>query len=147
MSVKRARELRKRMAPQELALWFRLRELKHSGWHFRRQAPEPPYILDFVCRAAMLVVEVDGAHHSDAAQSAHDEERDAELARRGFTVLRFWASDVERELDNLVQTILNALDQSNPTRRALRARHPPPSGEGIGPRYNNLVRLGLRKKN
>ena len=134
------------MTPQELALWFRLRELKQNGWHFRRQSPEEPYILDFVCRAAMLVVEVDGVHLSDATQSAHDTERDAELARRGFAVLRFWASDIERELDNVVRAILNALEQSNPTRRALRARHPPPSGEGAGSRYNNLVRLGLRKK-
>ena len=96
--LQRARRMRKRMTPQESALWLRLRNLKAVGWHFRRQSPESPYILDFVCRSARLVVEVDGVYHAGAEQDAHDGARDAVLTQRGFTVLRFWASDVETEL-------------------------------------------------
>ena len=57
-SVQRARGLRKRTSPPEVALWRQLRLLKARGWHFRRQSPEPPFTLDFVCRKAKLVVEV-----------------------------------------------------------------------------------------
>jgi very-short-patch-repair endonuclease len=58
-TVTRARALRKAMTPPEVTLWQHLRMLRAHGWHFRRQAPEPPYILDFVCHRARLVVEVD----------------------------------------------------------------------------------------
>jgi very-short-patch-repair endonuclease len=142
--VQRAREMRKAMSPQELALWLRLRALKSEGWRFRRQSPEPPYILDFVCRTAKLVVEVDGVQHAGAAQSAHDSTRDAELHRRGFRVLRFWASDVHNEMDGVLQTILSALGEQ-PSRRAARDTLPDAGREKIGARYRHLVRLGLRR--
>jgi very-short-patch-repair endonuclease len=142
MSVERARALRKKMTPPELALWFRLRELKVRGWHFRRQAPEGAYIADFVCRKAKLVVEVDGVHHADAAQSAHDQTRDAILVRSGFTVLRFWATDVRDELDGVMDRIVEAL---------LAADAPGVERGRVAPgfkgnRHRNLVRLGLRKR-
>lgn len=140
--------MRKAMSPQELSLWLHLRELKTLGWRFRRQAPEPPYILDFVCRGAMLVVEVDGVHHAGIEQSTHDERRDAFLAERGFSVLRFWASDVESDIDAVMETILNALGPRDPTRRPSTSsgRHPPLEGEGKGRRYRRLVRLGLLRR-
>ena len=87
--VRRARAMRKTMSPPEVALWSRLRMLKANGWHFRRQSPEGPYFLDFICRKARLIVEVDGVHHSGAEQSQHDNERDAYLESHGFRVLRF----------------------------------------------------------
>jgi very-short-patch-repair endonuclease len=145
MNTQRARSLRKRMTPPEVRLWTRLRELRALGWRFRRQSPEAGYILDFVCRTAKLVVEVDGVHHAQAAQSLHDARRDAALRERGFRVLRFGAIDVERETDGVVDAILNALASSHPTRRpALTLRTTPsPKGEG-GRRYHRLVRLGVR---
>ncbi|MES1156795.1 MAG: endonuclease domain-containing protein [Alphaproteobacteria bacterium] len=150
MSIKRARELQKAMTPQEVALWFRLRDLKSSGFHFRRQSPEAGYILDFVCRSANLVVEIDGVAHSDARKAEYDAQRDTALAGRGFKTLRFSASDVEREIDGVLSTILHALGQRRPTRRAVRDILPETGrDEGApapraGSRYNNLVRLGLR---
>ena len=75
--VERARELGKKMSPPELALWRELRRLRERGWHFRRQSPEPPCTLDFVCRKSKLMVEVDGLHHAGAEQSEHDAKRDA----------------------------------------------------------------------
>lgn len=147
MSKERARQLRKSMSPPEIALWFRLRELKREGWHFRRQSVEAPYVLDFVCRAAKLVVEVDGAQHAAAAQSQHDAERDRELAARGYRVLRFWASDVQSEMDGVVETVLNALREAgSPTRRATRDTLPETGRDKIGVRYGGVVRLGLRKR-
>jgi predicted transcriptional regulator of viral defense system len=53
--------------------------------------------VDFLWRAALLVVEVDGAaFHDGFADRRHDAERDALLAASGWTVLRFrWADVVD----------------------------------------------------
>jgi len=59
----KARELRKRLTPQEVKLWVKLRELKPLGFHFRRQAPIGSYIVDFVSFSARIVIEVDGGQH------------------------------------------------------------------------------------
>ena len=58
-----ARRLRREMTPVEKRLWFELRRLPIQNSHFRRQAPFGPFIVDFVCHGARLVIEVDdGAH-------------------------------------------------------------------------------------
>ena len=130
--------MRKTMSPPEIAVWSRLRALKANGWHFRRQAPEGPYFLDFVCKKARLIVEVDGVHHSAKEQSDHDIERDAYLRERGFQVLRFWASDVSNELDGVIASVLAALGDAQ-------ASIPEPKAQSkIGGRYGRLVRMGLR---
>jgi len=38
-----------------------------------------------------------GNQHGEDVQAAHDTMRDAILRRHGFTVLRFWASEVRRD--------------------------------------------------
>ena len=63
MANELARGLRKRLTPQEVKLWVRLRELKSLGYHFRRQAPIGPYVVDFVSFRYQLVIEVDGGQH------------------------------------------------------------------------------------
>jgi very-short-patch-repair endonuclease len=102
-SVERARSFRKVMTPPELALWFQLRALRDAGWHFRRQSPEGPYFLDFVCRRSKLVVEVDGSQHGEKEQSEHDRACDVYLAERGFRVLRFWAVEINEALDDVMR--------------------------------------------
>src|SRR5689334_19803398 len=76
MSVERARALRKVMSVQEVRLWVRLRSLRADGFHFRRQAPLLGYYPDFICLGRRLVVEVDGPHHEELEQAAHDAYRD-----------------------------------------------------------------------
>jgi len=49
------------MSPPEVLLWTRLRMLRGDGPTFRRQHPISPYIADFYCAAAKLVIEVDRA--------------------------------------------------------------------------------------
>jgi very-short-patch-repair endonuclease len=132
--------MRKTMSPPELALWFRLRALRSEGWHFRRQSPAGPYFLDFVCKRARLVVEVDGIHHSHVDQCKHDATRDAYLREEGFRVLRVSASDVANELDGVVVTILTALGDD-----AQKAISEPKAQGKIGGRYGRLVRMGLRR--
>ncbi len=105
----RAREMRKNMTPQEAHLWIYLRKLRARGYHFRRQAPFRGYFLDFVCFSRRLVVEVDGGGHGEGTQAEHDRVRDAVLRRQGFHTLRVWNSDINSNLEGVVDTNLHAL--------------------------------------
>jgi hypothetical protein len=57
-----ARGLRKRLTPQEVKLWVKLRELKELGFRFRRQAPIGRYIVDFASFGSRVVIEVMAAN-------------------------------------------------------------------------------------
>ena len=103
-----ARRLRREMTDPERLLWGQLRAHRQAGLAFRRQAPLGPYVLDFVCHAARLVVELDGGGHSWVAQSRSDAARDCWLAERGYRVLRFWNDEIVRNLVGVVETILAA---------------------------------------
>lgn len=91
------------MTKAEERLWHELRGRRLDRFKFRRQVPIGAYIVDFVCMEAKLVVEIDGSQHAD---SQHDRVRDAELAARGFRVLRFWNDDVLRDLSSVSGTII-----------------------------------------
>jgi len=95
------------MTTAEVRLWTRLRRWQVDGYRFRRQVPRGPYILDFACLAARLVVEVDGGQHAKAVDG--DQERTAWLESRGFKVLRFWNNDVLKESEGVLETIRAAL--------------------------------------
>jgi very-short-patch-repair endonuclease len=97
------------MPEMEVKLWSRLKRLRAEGFHFRRQAPFGPYFLDFVCFAERLVVEVDGAQHTEDAQWKHDRLRDQMIEREGFRVLRFWTHEVRENVDGVMHTIRLAL--------------------------------------
>jgi very-short-patch-repair endonuclease len=92
-----AKRLRREMTPPEVRLWLRLRS--EDGPRFRRQHAMGPYVLDFYCPEARLVVEVDGWGHSIGDQPGKDEVRDAWLLARGLTVVRINASDVLADPD------------------------------------------------
>jgi very-short-patch-repair endonuclease len=109
MADAHARALRKAMTVQEVKLWVRLRALRAQGFHFRRQAPRDGYILDFVCLRNGIIVEVDGGQHGMNLRSAADRQRDAHFAGCGFKILRFWNSDVDENLDGVVETIAREL--------------------------------------
>src|SRR5581483_7890506 len=73
---------------------------------FVRQEPIGPYTVDFICREARLVVEVDGGQH---AESARDAVRDKWLAARNYRILRFWNNDVLKNMTAVLETIATAL--------------------------------------
>ena len=102
-----ASQLRLEMSQTEWRLWYWLRDRQLDGHKFRRQVPIGPYYADFACLARRLVVEVDGDHH--ATQKDYDARRDAWLRARGYRVLRFWANDVDENLEAIVEAIKEAL--------------------------------------
>lgn len=96
----RARDLRQRMTPTERVLWERLRDRQVAGFKFRRQHPLGPYIADFYCAAARLVVEVDGGIHR--GQREDDAARTAQFEAFRYRVLRF---SNEQVLGNVEQAL------------------------------------------
>ena len=92
----RARQLRKNMTTSEWRVWSYLKGRQLDGWKFRKQAPIGPYIVDFACFAARLVVELDGNSHDDVVAD-HDERRQAWLESQGFKVLRLSADYPEMD--------------------------------------------------
>jgi very-short-patch-repair endonuclease len=104
---RRAQELRREISKTEWRLWYRLRQRQLSGCKFRRQVPIGPHFADFACLEAKLVVEVDGDHHGD--QLAYDARRDHWLGEKGFRVLRFWVTEVDDNLEGVLETIACAL--------------------------------------
>lgn len=103
--TQRARELRRDMTDAERLLWRHLRA-SQLGYRFRRQHPIGPYIVDFACLSAKLVIELDGGQHADSASDAH---RDAFLRRQGFRVLRFWNNEVLQNPEGALGMILQQL--------------------------------------
>jgi very-short-patch-repair endonuclease len=94
----------------ELKLWLILRNRRFADFKFRRQVPIGPYIADFVCYSAKLIVEADGSQHID---NAHDMKRDAELNRRGFRLLRLRNNDILARPDDVSETIWATLHEEN----------------------------------
>ena len=115
--TKRARQMRREPTEAERRLWSRLRS---SGLDVRfvRQRPIGPFIADFACRAARLIVELDGGQHG----TDYDQRRDAYLRGQGWRVLRFWNPDVLSNTEGVLETIRLALIEQQ-----VIAPHPSPS--------------------
>jgi very-short-patch-repair endonuclease len=104
-----ARSLRGNMTDAERRLWSRLRLKQVDGYRFRRQVPLGPYIVDFACLAANLVVEVDGDQHR--VDDPYEARRTDWLEGRGYVVLRYGNRDVLRETDSIVDDIWRHLTE------------------------------------
>jgi very-short-patch-repair endonuclease len=72
---------------------------------FRRQEPIGPYIVDFVCHRANLVIEVDGGVHDQTDVAIKDLQRDTWLATQGYEVVRFSNKAVSEDIEAVVSNI------------------------------------------
>jgi len=100
--TQRARALRREATGPERGLWAFLAR-SQLGAKFSRQMPVGPFFADFLCRELSLVVELDGFSHDCAPE--RDERRDAWMAARGFTVLRFTNDDVRDNVEGVATAI------------------------------------------
>jgi very-short-patch-repair endonuclease len=121
-----ARALRRNPTDAEQRLWSRLRRRQLDGCRFRREVPLGPYVVDFACLAARLVIEVDGGQHSWRAEE--DATRSSSLEANGFRVLRFWNNDVHGNLEGVLETIRLAVQ----SRASDCPPHPDPPPQGGG---------------
>lgn len=106
MSLQQARALRQRMTDAERKLWRALRNRQAADFKFKRQVPLGPYIVDFLCFEAQLIVEADGSQHGE--QKVYDQRRTAYLETLGYQVIRFWNYDILTNLDGVLCAIVEA---------------------------------------
>lgn len=98
-----ARKLRKEMTPHERKLWYLF--LRTYSVKFYKQKIIGNYIVDFYCRPAKLVVELDGSQHYNDADIRYDEFRTKYLEERGLKVLRFTNTDIDRRFNSVCEKI------------------------------------------
>jgi len=110
-----ARRLRRTLTDAERVMWNELRAHRLNGASFRRQKPIGPYIVDFVCDAANLVIEIDGGQHYEPQGIERDARRDRYLAFEGYNVLRFNNHDVLTNKAGVLETITTALQTKAPS--------------------------------
>ena len=134
----RAKALRKAMTPPEALLWSRIRARQPGGPRIRRQHPIGPYIADFYCSEARLVIEIDGWGHNLGGQGERDERRDAWMKAQGLLVVRYAAGDVMRDptavADGIWDTCLDLIgrrrEKSAPSVSSPFGVEPPPPRRG-----------------
>ncbi len=112
------------MTDVEHKLWSALRNRGLEGYKFRSQATIGPFVADFLCIEAALIVELDGGQHSEAA----DARRTAFLRERGYRLIRFWNNDVIESFDGVLQVIAATL--ADQTERRPSPNPLPQAGEG-----------------
>jgi very-short-patch-repair endonuclease len=105
----RARSLRRDTTDSERIIWNAVRAHRMHGASFRRQTPIGPYIVDFVCHEANLVIEIDGGQHFEPEHIKRDARRDAFLSSKGYRVLRFNNHDVMSNRQGVLETIAAAV--------------------------------------
>jgi very-short-patch-repair endonuclease len=106
----KARSLRSNQTDAELHLWYRLRRKQILGVQFYRQKPIGNYIADFYAPAARLVIELDGAQHSESDRANYDGQRTRDLEQLGLKVVRFDDRQVLLETESVLEAILQCLE-------------------------------------
>lgn len=110
-----ARMLRREQTDVERKLWYALRDRRFHEFKFRRQQPIGPYIADFVCFEAKLIIELDGGQHGDDMHIPYDEARSARLEADGFRVLRFWNHEAIENFEGVLEGIAHTLPLTRKT--------------------------------
>ena len=105
-----ASELRNESTKAEVRIWCELlRNGQMNDFRFLRQRPIDKYIVDFICRKAKLIIEVDGYSHLFKYEA--DIERDRILNELGYLTLRFTDDEVKKHIQNVKRAIEQALEE------------------------------------
>jgi very-short-patch-repair endonuclease len=128
----RAQTLRQNMTDAENRIWYYLRNRRLGGYKFVREHVIGHYIADFVCREKKLIIEIDGGQHMDAIE--YDLLRTKDLESRGYRVLRIWNHEVFKNIQGVMDSVLNLLE-AVPTPNTL-IPSPSPSREKGADRAN-----------
>ena len=107
---KYARKLRNNSTKSEVLLWLKLKGKQMKGYDFHRQKPLDNFIADFFCFRLMLVIEIDGASHLLEETQQKDKIKEQALNKLGLTILRFTDKEVYNEMNYVLQTIENYIE-------------------------------------
>ena len=108
------------MTPQERHLWYDF--LRSYPVKFYKQRIIGPYIVDFYCASAKLVVEINGSQHYDEQGLAYDAKRTEFLVELGLKVLCFSNAEVNTQFQAVCEAIHNTVCER------LKGPSPPPAG-------------------
>ena len=120
-----SRKLRNNSTLSEVLLWNQLKSRKMRGYQFTRQKPTGNYIVDFYCSKLKLIIEIDGESHSE--RSKEDKIRQRRLESLGLSFLRFYDSDVKKNLDGVLITIENWIEKFELNNSRAHEKQPPKS--------------------
>jgi very-short-patch-repair endonuclease len=105
-------------ADSERVLWQKLKHGALSGFKFVRQEPIGPYIADFVCHHAKLIVEIDGDAESTDADLVINDRRTFIFEGLGFRVIRFTNEAIFESAEGVLQLISAELQAASINRRS-----------------------------
>jgi very-short-patch-repair endonuclease len=129
--VARARQLRRRAGDAERLFWSRVRNRRLGGHKIRRQVPVGPFVADFVCVTARIIIELDGDQHAEAI--TYDEARTRYLEGQGYRVIRFATGEVLRNGAQVLSQVFATIEE-----RLLALRCAAPSLTSHSPRARRM---------
>ena len=106
-----ARNLRKNSTMQERRLWNLLKNRQFHNLKFKRQQPIGDYIVDFICKEAKIIIEIDGGQHNEPENIEYDKSRTKYLNNLGYKVIRFWNNEI---YENIEGVVLRLKEEINP---------------------------------
>ena len=106
-----ARNLRKNSTIQERRLWNLLKNRQFHNLKFKRQQPIGDYIVDFICKEAKIVIEIDCGQHNEPENFEYDKTRTEYLNNLGYKVIRFWNNEI---YENIEGVVLRLREEINP---------------------------------
>jgi len=120
-----ARNMRKEQTQAEKLLWEKLRN-KQIGYHFRRQYPIGPLIVDFVNFSHKIIIEVDVKIHETDQNREYDISRADYLWNLGFNVFQFTNEEVMANIEDVISRLSRKFPLSLEERSGVR----PPKIDG-----------------
>ena len=97
-----ARNLRKNATIQERRLWNLLKNRQFCNLKFKRQQPVGDYIVDFICKEAKIIIEIDGGQHNEPKNIEYYKTRTEFLNSLGYKVIRFWDNEIYENIDGVL---------------------------------------------
>ena len=92
----------------EQVLWEHIRA-GQIGYRVWRQYVVGDYIVDFLLPEINLIIEVDGAYHSEREQQEDDAIREKELEKMDYSIIRFSNEEVLYNIEKVIELIYNEL--------------------------------------
>ena len=99
------------MTKAEVVLWSKLKNRQLGGERFLRQYSVDQYVLDFYCPRLRLAIEADGDSHFATGAREYDKQREEHIEVYGIQFLRFTNSDVGNNLDGVLLSILERIEE------------------------------------
>ena len=93
-----AKNLRKNMTDQEKKIWSIIRNRQFYNFRFLRQCIIGNYIVDFLCKARKIIIEIDGGQHNENLNKNYDNKRTMYFESKGYKVVRFWNNEIDSNI-------------------------------------------------